>query len=118
MARRGPGAPRRHGGRTMMQPAQDPSAEIELSPASHVALAARSLLRLLPALGPRPRTAVTRLLIATLEATAYRAALTLFAARPTGHRASAKTATALFPKEPGRALAEAVSAWESGDREA
>src|SRR5262249_29989625 len=38
-------------------------------------------------------------------------------ARPTGHRAIAKTATALFPKGPGRGLAEAVSAWEAGDRE-
>jgi hypothetical protein len=86
--------------------------------ASRMAVAARSLLRFLPSHEPGPKTALTRLAIATMEATAYRAALTLLSSGPTGHRSTAKTASALFPRGPGKALSESITAWESGDSEA
>lgn len=87
----------------------------ELSPLSRIAVAARSLLRLLPTYDPGPKDAFTLLAVATVEAIAYRAALILLSGQPSGHRAAAKTASALFPKEPGRALSEAMTAWEAGD---
>ena len=100
-----------------MQPISTRTVKLEPTPTATLALAARSLLRFLPSLDPGPRTALTRLRVATLEATAYRTALSLLSVRPTGHRAIGKTAVALFPKGPGKALAEAVSAWEAGDLE-
>ncbi len=101
-----------------MQPISTRTVKLEPTPTASLALAARSLLRFLPSLDPGPRTALTRLRVATLEATAYRTALSLLSVRPTGHRAIGEAPLwRSSPKGPGKALAEAVSAWEAGDLE-